>query len=355
MRLQASAIQRKTDDAMRTLLIAPAWVGDMVMAEPLVRLLHAQQPAAEIHVAAPRSTRPLALRMQHVAATHDWPFAHGVFDLALRWRLAQRLRGLQFERVLVLPNSWKSALVPFLAGIPKRVGFVGEARYGLLNDARQLRAAELPMMVQRFLALGRPADAPTPSAAVPQLQPDAAQSARLRQACAGDGTARVLALCPGAEFGASKRWPGAHFADIASTFIARGWQVWLFGAEKDVQVGAEIADSIAQARRHNLVSLIGRTSLLDAIDLLACADAVVSNDSGLMHVAAALGRPVVGVFGSTSERFTPPLGAHTRSISIPLPCRPCFERTCRFGHYDCLQKLAPAIVLAKLDQLLEGA
>ena len=340
---------------MRTLLIAPAWVGDMVMAEPLVRLLHTQQPETELHVAAPKSTLSLALRMDHVASTHDWPFAHGAFNLALRWRTANTLRRLHFERVLVLPNSWKSALVPFLAGIPQRIGFAGEARYGLLNDARQLRATELPMMVQRFLALGWPASAPNPSAAVPQLKPDAGQSARLRRAWAGDGTARVLALCPGAEFGASTRWPAQHFADVAATFMARGWQVWLFGADKDVQAGAEIADSIAQAPGHMLVNLIGRTSLLDAIDLLACADAVVSNDSGLMHVAAALGRPVVGVFGSTSERFTPPLGAHTRTIGLAVSCRPCFERTCRFGHYDCLRKLAPVQVLAKLDQLLDCA
>ena len=165
----------------------------------------------------------------------------------------------------------------------------------------------------------------------------------------------MLALCPGAEFGESKRWPCSHFAHLATEFIARGWQVWLFGGQKDAAAGTAIADSLAQAHRHRLTDLIGRTSLLDAVDLLACADAVVSNDSGLMHVAAALGRRVVGVFGSTSERFTPPLGARTQAISLSLPCRPCFERTCRYGHYDCLQKLSPARVLAVLDQLLEAA
>ena len=340
---------------MRTLLIAPAWVGDMVMAEPLVRLLHAQQPELEVHVAAPASTLSLALRMNHVTATHDWPFAHGVFDAAGRWRVARQLRSLRFERVIVLPNSWKSALVPFLAGIPQRIGFVGEARYGLLNDVRTLRPAELPMLVQRFVALGMPRDALCPGATAPLLEADAAQSANLRQAFAPDRTEPVLALCPGAEFGESKRWPCSHFAHLATEFIARGWQVWLFGAQKDVAAGTAIADSLAQAHRHRLIYLIGRTSLLDAVDLLACADAVVSNDSGLMHVAAALGRRVVGVFGSTSERFTPPLGARTQAISLSLPCRPCFERTCRYGHYDCLQKLSPARVLAVLDQLLEAA
>lgn len=337
---------------MRTLLVAPAWVGDMVMMEPLVALLHRQSPQQALHVAAPSATRAIALRMRHVAATHDWPFVHGRLDLPGRWQLARTWRALGFTRAIVLPNSWKSALVPFLARVPRRTGFVGEQRYGLLDDARRLDARALPSMVQRFLALGLPADAPPPVRVAPSLWADAANAAALRaQLGLGDGRP-VLALCAGAEYGDAKRWPAAHYAALARDALARDWQVWLFGSPKDAAMTRAIVDSVAAPAGAPLFDLAGRTQLVDAVDLLACADAVVSNDSGLMHVAAALGRPVLGIFGSTSDTFTPPLGERTATVGLALPCRPCFARECRYGHYDCLRKLAPAQVSRALDDLL---
>jgi heptosyltransferase-2 len=339
---------------MRTLLIAPSWVGDMVMAEPLVRLLREREPHNEIHIAAPDATRALASRMCGVSASHDWPFIHGVFDLQARVRVAHAWRQLHFTRAIVLPNSWKSALVPFLAGIPHRRGYVGEARYALLNERRALQREQLPLMVQRFLALGLDVDAPPPAPVAPRLHADRARAAQLRRALDLHDTVRpVLALCCGAEYGVAKRWPAEHFAEIAVAYRERGWQVWLFGSPNDADSARAIVAALAPAAQDRIANLVGRTSLADAVDLLGEAAAVASNDSGLMHVAAALERPVVGVFGSSSDAFTPPLGARARSVGIELPCRPCFARTCRFGHYDCLRKLPPARVVSALDEALE--
>ncbi len=340
---------------MRTLLVAPAWVGDMVMMEPLVRLLHSQSGGAEIHVTAPVATRAVATRMAHVAQVHDWPFVHGSLDLGGRLRLARDWRACAFDRAIVLPNSWKSALVPFLARISRRTGFVGEQRYLLLNDARRLDVAALPSMVQRFLALGLDATAPPPPRTAPQLRADMGNATSLRAQLGLQDPRPVLALCAGAEFGDAKRWPAAHYAALADSYLARGWQVWLLGSPKDVAMTRDIDAGVQRRDGGPVVDLAGRTTLVDVIDLLACADAVASNDSGLMHVAAALGRPVLGIFGSTSDAFTPPLGPRTRTVGIELSCRPCFARTCRFGHYDCLRKLSPARVQRALDGLLDAA
>ncbi len=250
-----------------------------------------------------------------------------------------RLRRLGFRRAVVLPGSFKSALVPALARIPHRIGYRKEARGVLLTDARTLDARALPRMVDRFAAL---ADAP---AEPPRLFADA--RARERRAAelglAMDRT--IVALCPGAEHGPAKRWPEACFADVARACRERDADVWLFGGAAD----AEAAERIA--RRSLAHNLAGQTSLADAVDLLSAAHAVVSNDSGLMHVAAALGVPVVAVYGSTTPAFTPPLIERARVIEEELPCRPCFARECPLGHLNCLRRIRPGRVLAALERL----
>ena len=161
----------------------------------------------------------------------------------------------------------------------------------------------------------------------------------------------MLALCPGAEFGESKRWPSEHYAKVAEQKIREGWQVWLFGSKNDHGVGEEIRSRLIPGLREESVNLSGETSLAEAIDLLSCADAVVSNDSGLMHVAAALNRPLVAVYGSTSPGFTPPLADKVEIVRLGLDCSPCFDRTCRFGHYNCLRELMPHLVVEALQRL----
>ncbi|OGI37643.1 MAG: lipopolysaccharide heptosyltransferase II, partial [Candidatus Muproteobacteria bacterium RBG_16_64_10] len=249
-------------------------------------------------------------------------------------------------------NSLKSALVPWFARIPRRTGYVGELRFGLLNDARRLDRRRLPQTVQRFVALGLPADAQSPPAIPsPRL---AVQDADIEAALARLELARptrpLLALCPGAEYGPAKRWPAEHFAAVARAKIAQGWSVWLFGSDKDAPVTATIRAMLGA----HCIDLAGRTRLAEAIDLLALATQVVSNDSGLMHVAAALERPLVAVYGSSDPGFTPPLSPRAQVVSRRLACSPCFKRECPYGHYDCLRGLHPEQVLAALAALPAG-
>ncbi|WP_028241555.1 lipopolysaccharide heptosyltransferase II [Stutzerimonas azotifigens] len=337
---------------MNILIIGPSWVGDMVMAQTLFACLKARHPDCTIDVLAPDWSRPILERMPQVREPLSFPLGHGVLDLATRRRIAQELRG-RYDQAIVLPNSLKSALVPFLAGIPRRTGWRGEMRFGLLNDIRKLDKARYPLMIERFMALAFEADAglpkPYPKPAL-QIDPAARAAALARFGLALDRP--VLALCPGAEFGESKRWPTSHFAEVAEARIRAGWQVWLFGSKNDRDVGEEIRGLLIPGLREEAFNLAGETSLAEAIDLLSCADAAVSNDSGLMHVAAALGRPLVAVYGSTSPDFTPPLSDQVEVVRLGLECSPCFDRTCRFGHNNCMRELHAPLVDEALDRLL---
>ena len=328
------------------LVVGPSWVGDMVMIEPLLALLKSRQPAPAIDVLAPAWSRPLLQRMPQVRAAIDLPIGHGALALGERRRIGRALRG-RYAQAIVLPGSWKSALIPFFAGIRKRTGFVRELRFGLLNDLRRLDKRALPMTVQRFWALGAEPGAAVPARLVPHLRSDPAAVAATRAALGLAGEAPVLVLCPGAEYGPAKRWPQAHFAVVVRHYIAQGWQVWLLGSAKDAPVTASIA-----AQAPGAVDLAGRTDLGQACDLIAAADLVVSNDSGLMHVAAAFDRPLVAVYGSSDPGFTPPLSDRARVLTLGLSCSPCFERECPLGHLKCLTDLAPAQVLAAADALL---
>lgn len=336
---------------MNILIIGPSWVGDMVMAQTLFQRLHQRHPSCHIDVLAPAWSRPLLERMPEVREAIDFPLGHGVLALGRRYRIGRDLQG-RYEQAIVLPNSLKSALVPFFAGIPQRTGWLGECRYGLLNDARSLDKARYPLMIERFMAL-----AEEPGAVLSQPYPrpalviDADALTATLNALQLSLERPVLALCPGAEFGEAKRWPAPSYAQVAAWQIEQGWQVWLFGSGNDHKVGEAIRAALPDPLRSSVHNLAGQTQLAQAIDLLSCAQAVVSNDSGLMHVAAALARPLVAIYGSTSPDFTPPLGPAVEIVRLALECSPCFERTCRFGHYNCLRDLPPSRVIECLKQL----
>lgn len=328
----------------RVLVVAPSWVGDAVLAHPFLVRLKAREPAVVIDVLAPPWALPVFRRMPEVSATLALPFGHGDLRLGERRSFGKALPA--YDRAYVLPNSLKSALVPWHADIPVRTGYVGELRYGLLNDARTLDMDATPLMVERFAALAEPAGEPI---ARPLPEPRLAIDPVAREATVAKFglllDRPVAAFAPGAEYGPAKRWPEAHFATLARELENRGFQVWLFGSAKDAPVTAAIA---AQATGR-CVDLAGRTTIDEAIDLLSLAAQVVSNDSGLMHIAAALDRPLAALFGSSSPGYTPPLSAQARVLSLHLDCSPCFKRTCPLGHTNCLVLLEPSRVLSALD------
>ena len=325
----------------KALIVAPAWVGDMVMSHTLVQMLGQSHVDVEIHMVAPPATAPVAQRMPGVHSVYPLEIGHGEVGMGKRWSLARELANQHYAAAFVLPNSWKSALLPLFANIPLRVGWLGEARYGLLNDRRKLDPLAYPLMIERFMAL---ADADGTLPAKPYVEPvlqvdeQNLQSLQTKHAL---NLNNVTILCPGAEFGSAKKWP--HYAQLAQQILREGEQVWLLGSPKDANDCAEI-----EAQAPGVLNLSGRTSLADAIDLISVAQHVVSNDSGLMHVACALGVPTLGIFGSTSPGFTPPLGDRAQVVEHELSCRPCFERDCPLQHLDCLQKITAEEVFVRL-------
>jgi heptosyltransferase-2 len=328
----------------RTLVVAPSWIGDAILSHPLLVRLHERDPQGTIEVLAPPWCLPVYRRMPQVAATHSNPFGHGQLRLAERRRFARSLPA--YDEAIVLPNTLKSALIPWHAGIARRTGYRGEMRYGLLNDLRRLNEEALPLIVERYAALAQPAgEALRRPLAEPRLAVDAAARAATLARHGLSSAGAITVLAPGAEYGPAKRWPARHFASLAATLAARGDQVWLLGSDKDAAITAQIQRLCGDACR----DLAGVTTLDEAIELMSLATRVVTNDSGLMHVAAALDRPTAAIFGSSSPAFTPPLSARARVVSLRLACSPCFSRTCPLGHTNCLETLPPAEVLAALE------
>lgn len=332
----------------KILVVGPAWVGDMVMAQTLFKVLKQQDAQVQIDVLAPDWTRALLNRMPEVNKAISMPIGHGKLALKQRLEIGRSLQSERYDQAIVLPNSWKSALIPFFAGIQKRTGWRGEMRYGLLNDVRSLDKQSLPLMIQRFMALGLP---PKNKLPMPYPYPQLVVSHASLQASIAKHQLTIekpiLAMCPGAEFGPSKRWPAEYFADVAREYIRQGYQVWLFGSKNDQSV----ADIIQAGCNQACINLIGKTTLDEAIDLLSLAKKVVSNDSGLMHIAAALGRPLVAMYGSTSTAFTPPLSQKVKIVNLKLECSPCFKRECPLGHWKCMKDMKPEMVVQALKDV----
>jgi heptosyltransferase-2 len=329
----------------KILIIAPSWVGDCMLMQPMLCRLLQRHPGVLIDVLAPPWTDKLLRQIPEIHDVIANPFPHDVFDFLSRRRLGVKLRNAQYDQAIVLPNSWKSALVPFFANIPIRTGFIGESRYGLLNDARKLNKKKLPLMVERFALL---AEAPLDEIARPLPSPQLQVSDEQRsQALAKFGlilNKPVAVFCPGAEYGPAKRWPPQYYAELAQHLRAQGYAVWLIGAAKDNPV----AETIIALGKEPCRNLCGVTDLAEAIALMSCADLVVSNDSGLMHIAAALDRPLLAIFGSSSPQFTPPLSDKAQILKLDLPCSPCFKRECPLGHFNCMIKIPPKEVFRHL-------
>ncbi|WP_417348066.1 lipopolysaccharide heptosyltransferase II [Ferrimonas sp.] len=335
---------------MKYLVVGPAWIGDMVMAHSLLRQLRKQDPEAVIDVLAPTFSLPVVRRMAEVNEALDLPFKHGETALGPRAQLGRSLKGRGYDKAIVLPRSFKTAVTPFFAGIPERVGFSGELRSWILTDARKRLPREIDgriadQTVTRFISLGLTAEQARQPIEVlnPVLDIDQDNRDQVVAKLGLDLSRPVVCLCPGAEYGPAKQWPLERHAELARTLVDKGYQVWVIGSPKEAAAG----DTIAAADSPHILNLCGKTQLVDAIDLFSLASSVVSHDSGLMHVAAATGVKTIGIYGSSSAEFTPPLSDRAVVVSVPTECAPCFKRECPYGHYKCLTGIS-------VDQVLEA-
>lgn len=399
----------------KILIVAPSWVGDLVMAESLLEVLHNRycqhalqaqiEPQTEqqakqtiqstqnnqqqntnslqIDVLASPYLLAILTRFPYVNKVIPLPFKHGEFNIKQRYLLAKKLQHENYTQAIILPNSWKSALIPFLAKIPIRTGWRGEMRYLLLNDVRVLHKQKIPLMVERFVALGFDdkknncnlsqntfkksdllnqeivkkslQDLLSTQFPLPKLQITFAQVTatinkfELINQYQYNKQQLILALCIGAEYGQAKRWPTEYFAQIAQQQLAKGWQVWLFGSVKD----SVLAEEIQQLTQNACVDFTGKTTLDEAVDLLSLTSLAISNDSGLMHIVSALNIPLLAIYGSSTPKFTPPLSSTAKILQLNLPCCPCFERQCPLKHFKCMLDLTPDKVINELDAMIE--
>lgn len=335
----------------KILIIGPSWVGDMVLAHSLFQSLKAQNPNVIIDVAAPAWTLPLLARMPEINEAIALPFKHGQLALLERIRFGRSLKNKGYQQAILLVNSLKSAILPLAAGIPQRTGFLGEFRHGLLNDIRPLDKTKLPRTVDRFVALGvhKNNSLDVQSIANPRLIADTSNAMRVLDKNGRQRPAqRILGLCPGAEYGEAKRWPAEYYAEVANAALENDWQVWLFGSDKDTPVTAAIND-LTHGR---CLDWGGETNLGEAIDLMSLCDTVISNDSGLMHVAAALDKKVIAIYGSSDPHHTPPMHPNAIVEYLGLSCSPCFKRECPIqdhsNHLACLKKISPQTVISSI-------
>ncbi|GDY27279.1 lipopolysaccharide heptosyltransferase II [Agarivorans sp. Toyoura001] len=342
---------------MKILVVGPSWVGDMVMSQSLYNALKQLHPQAQLDVLAPDWCRPMLERMPEVDNALRMPLGHGDLQLAVRWKLAKQLKQSHYDWAITQPNSLKAALIPWFAGIKQRTGWKGESRYGLLNDLRSNKQA-FPLMVERYVSLAHPKDKMIDASVLPSYQhPSLAANINNQQQALEqlklNTQQPILALCPGAEFGPAKRWPEQHYAKVAAHWIEQyQGQVWIFGSDKDQTVGEQIIEHLPIALQSHCHNLAGKTKLAEAIDLMALARLAISNDSGLMHIAAALQLPLIAVYGSSSPQYTPPLTDKAKILHTNIECRPCFKKTCQFGHLKCLTELAPERAISAIAKLL---
>jgi heptosyltransferase II len=323
-----------------TLVIGPKWIGDMIMAQCLLKALKLAWPEREIDVMAPKGVADVVRRMPEVRSWLDSPFEAGRLQLKARADLGRTLKG-RYGQAFVLTGTWKSALVPFFARIERRTGFRREWRVGLLNDIRPLPGELKRRTAAAFQLLAGPGDLLHPALSI-----DRAEQRRLlgHYGLAPQG---FISLFPGAEFGPAKRWPSRHYADVARRIEAdHGLRSVIFGSIREKEIGEEIAALVPSA-----LNLAGKTRLGEAVDLISAARFAITNDTGLMHVAAAVGIPVVAVYGSTSPKNTPALTDRASLLSVGLPCSPCHRRVCPFGHLKCLNGLKTETVLGALNGL----
>jgi len=341
--------QKGDPDDTRPILIVPyMWIGDFVRGHTVVRVLKQRWPNRPVDLLATSLCAPLVDYMPGVRSGIVWDLPRSRLAVANQWGLAGQLRAGNYGTALILPRTWKSAIAPALAGIPERVGFLGEARFGLINRWRGGEKA-LPRFIDKNAALALPDGAPLPPEwPVPQLIVPAAETDRWRQAN-GLGTGPAVALAPGS-VGASKRW--TYYPDAARLLAERGLDVWVVGGPGEKALAAEI---VAAGGPH--VRDLTGTDLRNGILAMAAANVAISNDSGLMHIAAALGTPTMGIFGPTSPYHWAPLNglAATVQTKTVVPCQPCHRPICTMNDHRCMRDIPASDVVTIAERVLTEA
>jgi len=342
--------------ALNILVVGPSWVGDMVMSQSLLLRLKEDNPNSSIDVLAPDWCRPVLARMPQVNKAIAMPVGHGSLQWGVRKNVATSLQANNYQQSIVLPHSLKSALIPWMAKITKRTGWRGEMRYGLVNDMRTLDKQAFPLMVQQYIAL---AEEPKLSAEQlkpilnPQLDVDKVQQAAvLQEFSLLEDSRELVAFCPGAEFGPAKRWPHYHFANLAKMLIANNKKVVCLGSANDTLAISQIKEMLNDAELAQFVDVSGKTSLTQAIDLLAGSAVVVSNDSGLMHIAAAVNTPLIALYGPTSPDFTPPLSDNAQVIRLIDGYIKLRRGNTEEGYHQSMIDITPAMVFEHVQKTL---
>ena len=332
---------------MKILIVGPSWVGDSVISQSLFKIIFSLHKEICIDVLAPEWTMDIYQRMKEINHAHKNPFNHGEIKIGDRRAFGNSIRVEEYDQAIVLPNSLKSALIPFFAKIPLRTGWRGEMRYALINDLRILDKSKYPRMVDRFVALALeesaqlPSNIPFPSLSVYKENLDT-----LREKFKIDTNLPLICLCPGAEFGPAKRWPTNYYAVVANEYLKKNWQVILLGSPNDGSIGDEITLQIKE--QSGFLNLIGETKLKDAVDILSSSSLVLTNDSGLMHIAASVDVPLVAMYGPTSPEFTPPLSNKVKVIKKNEGFSKLRTGDLEDGYYQGLKDIKPKEVLAAL-------
>ena len=327
------------------------------MVQSLFIALKRQDPNNIIDVVAPAWSAPVLARMPEIRNVVEVNLQHGKLQFAERYRVGKSLQG-EYDRAIILPRTFKSALIPYFAKIPIRTAYRGEMRYGLVNDMRVLDSGMTYKAVEKYLYLA-PDSSPDasqlkqelnakPDIHYPKLNVDNEKRHQSASRLGIDESANLIAFMPGAEFGPSKQWPGKYFGELATRFKQQGYKVYVFGSPKDKIIGEEIA----QASNGDAINLCGQTNLEEAVDLLSLVKVAITNDSGLMHIAAAVGRPVVTIYGSITPKYTPPLTDQKEIQYLGLDCSPCWKKQCPFGHYNCLNNIEVDKVYESAQRLL---
>ena len=334
----------------RILIIAPSWLGDATMSHSLIKNLSERFKPVTIDVFVSAALRAVFERMPEIGQIIANPLEHGELKLATRWQIGQSLRSTNYDAAYVLPNSFKSALIPFFARIPKRIGYTGEARVGLLNQRVVLNKTSFPLLADQYLQLAKKENTSCiKSSEYPHLSVEKNEARHALRKYGLNNTNPYVCLCPGAEYGAAKRWPIKHFAELADQISHCDLHPVILGNSKDTEIGR----AIDKYSKYSTTDLTSKTSLKEAIHIISGARCVVTNDSGLMHIAAALKTPLIALFGSSSPQYTPPLSINSKIISLTMSCSPCFERTCPLGHTKCLTEIEPGAVMKEVLKLTE--